>query len=166
MGIEEIDVILFLAPIQTPEITGILIARSFLGAADHAEMEVERTGRRHSHFVPEKKVHNFVQRELFAAAIALAFAGRQLTPLGGKTIAVLILGFQQASILEANAEAAFARMITAIRAAQSIRDVVVNFAVVKDGAFPVEMQTPFIALPADVLRELIAAIEPGRGVIH
>ncbi len=166
VGVEKVHIVFFLAPVQSPEIAGILVSARLGCAANDAEMEMERARRRHADFVPEEKVHHFVQRELFAATIALAFAGRELAPLGRHFIAALIARLQQRAVVEADAEAALARVIPPIRAAQAIVNVVKNLAVVNHRALPIEMQPPLAPLPADVLRKLIAAVEPRRALVH
>src|SRR6185436_13231776 len=106
--------------VQAPEVTRVLVGPRLGSAADDPEMKVKSSRSRHPNFVEEEKIHHFVERELFASPVALALAGGQLTPLSWETLATVVFGFEKTSSVEANAEAAFARMIAPIRAAQPV----------------------------------------------
>ena len=110
-------------------------------------------GAGHADFVPEEIVDDFVQGERQRAAVALAFAGGQLAPLRGEGIAILIFGFEEAALLETNAEAALAGMVAAVGAAQTVGDMIVDLAVVDDRALPIEVEAALVAPAADRLRE-------------
>ena len=165
VSFEEVGVVFFLRPVQAPEVAGVLVRPRLARTPDDAEVEVQRARRGHADLVPEKHVHHFVQRELLAAAIALALAGGEFLPLRRKRFAVLILRLKRAAVVELVAETALAGVVTAVRAAQAVVDVVIDFAVIDHRAFPVEGEAGFVHHAVDDLRgQLIAAIEPRRAL--
>src|ERR1051325_36473 len=88
MGVEEVDIILFLRPGQPPEIPCVTVRRSLLRSANHAEMVMQRGGGRNANLVKQEIIDHLVERESFAAAIALAFAGGEFFPFSWEAVAI------------------------------------------------------------------------------
>ena len=166
MRVEEVHVVFLLRPVQAPEVAGIRIRTRLACATDDAEMEMQRARRGHADFVPDEIVHDFIQRPCHGTAIPLPFASGQLAPFRREAISVLVLRVEQSTVLEPDAEAALAGMITSVRAAQTVADVVIHLAVVNHRSLPVEMEPPLVASPAHVLRQLIVRAEPRTALIH
>src|SRR5882762_8175248 len=108
-------------------------------------MEIEGRRRRDIHFVEQIEVHKLIERKELRSAITLALARRQFPPLRWKPLPVLIFGIKQVAFVEADAEAPFARMVAAVRAAKAIMNMVVNDAIVNHSGFPVKQQPAFVA---------------------
>ena len=127
-------------------------------------MEVECALGRGLDLVEEKSVYKFIQSKRLGAAVALAFAGGQLAPLGWEGFSVLIFGIEEVALVEADAKAAFTVLVTAIGAAQAEADMVVDDSVINDGSLPVVMGVAVVAGAIRIgLGKAVRGVEPGGG---
>ena len=111
-------------------------------SVDDPEMEGVEVGGGHPGHVPEHRVHRFCDAEVADALIVEHLAGVEGSPARRVALAVVVPGLEVAALWKADAHRALAAAsVAVVGLAQPVPDMVVDLAVVDEGALPIEVVT-------------------------